>query len=94
MIINRLKDIENETDVDNAGKSQHGFKLKSSTATAGLTIQSLLSHALNCNTYCLMASIVLSAAFNVVNIPLLLKRLKILGLPDDIITLIRIWLNN
>ena len=41
-----------------------------------------------------MASIDLSAAFDVVNIDLLLKRLKILGLPNDLIELITIWLKN
>ena len=41
-----------------------------------------------------MASIDLSAAFDVVNIKLLLKRLKILGLPSDVVDLIKIWLNN
>ena len=39
-----------------------------------------------------MASIDLSAAFDVVNVRLLLKRLKIIGLPSDVITLVRIWL--
>ena len=39
-----------------------------------------------------MASLDLSAAFDVVNIELLLKRLKVLGLPEDIICLIEIWL--
>ena len=41
-----------------------------------------------------MASLDLSAAFDVVNIGLLLKRLKIIGLPPDIIKLIKIWLEN
>ena len=41
-----------------------------------------------------MSSLDLSAAFDVVNIDLLMKRLKIIGLPEDIISLIRIWLSN
>ena len=41
-----------------------------------------------------MAKLDLSAAFNVVNIQLLLKIFKILGLLEDIITLIKIWLDN
>ena len=41
-----------------------------------------------------MASIDLSAAFDVVNIDLLVKRLKILGIPADVINLIKIWLKN
>ena len=33
-----------------------------------------------------------SAAFDVVDVPLLVTRLNILGLPDDVITLIKVWL--
>ena len=94
LIINRIREIEKINLVDLTGNSQHGFKKGRSTATAGLTIQSLLSHALDQNKYALMSSIDLSAAFDVVNINLLLKRLKIIGLPNDIIELIRIWLSN
>ena len=94
LIINRIKDIEKSNSVDITGSSQHGFKKGKSTATAGLTIQSLLSHALDQNKYALMSSIDLSAAFDVVNIKLLLKRLKIIGLPNDIIELIKVWLCN
>ena len=36
----------------------------------------------------------LSAAFDIVNISLLIKRLKIIGLPSDLIRLIRVWLEN
>ena len=39
-----------------------------------------------------MASLDLSATFDVVNIELLLERLKILGLPPDVVTLVDVWL--
>ena len=70
LIIHRLKEIEVMSGVDLTGIPQHGFKQKRSTATAGLTIQSVLSQALDSNKYSIMASIDLSAAFDVVNIPL------------------------
>ena len=41
-----------------------------------------------------MASLDLSSAFDVVNIDLLIKRLIIIGIPDDIISLISVWLKN
>ena len=41
-----------------------------------------------------MASLDLSSAFDLVNVNLLIKRLKVLGLPDDLIALIKIWLEN
>ena len=41
-----------------------------------------------------MANIDLSPAFDVVNIDLLLKRLMIVGLPVDMVSLIEIWLKH
>ena len=41
-----------------------------------------------------MASIDLSAAFDVVNIDVLMVRLKLVGLPGDVIALIEVWLRN
>jgi hypothetical protein len=41
----------------------------------------------------MMSSLDLSAAFDAVNIKLLAKRLKIVGLPSDIIDLIQLWLS-
>ena len=46
------------------------------------------------NNYVLMASVDLSSAFDVVNIKLLLKRLKIMGLPNELIKLIKEWLKD
>ena len=66
--------------VDITGRCQHGFKKKRGTAIAGLQLQSLISRALDDDEYVAMASLDLSAAFGVVNVPLLIKRLKILGL--------------
>ena len=37
-------------------------------------------------------SLDLSAAFDIVNVKLLLTRLRIIGLPTDIVKLIEIWL--
>ena len=62
------------------------------TATAGLTLQSLIARALDDNKYVLMASLDLSAAFDIVNVPLLVKRLRLTGLPNDVVELIEIWL--
>ena len=39
-----------------------------------------------------MASLDLSAAFDIVNVPLLIKRLEIVGLPRDVVSLIETWL--
>ena len=76
------------------GKQQHGFKKNKSTTTLGLKLQSLLARALDENNYALMASLDLSAAFDVVNTKLLLKRIKIKGLPEDAINLIKCGLTD
>ena len=94
LILQRIKDIEIDQKVDLTGKSQHGFKAKHSTLTAGLQIQSLIASALDGDSYGLMASLDLSAAFDVVDVQLLLKRLEIIGLPDDIRILVRNWLSS
>ena len=92
LILMRLTQLENLNDISLTGKSQHGFKKHHSTATLGLTLQSLIANALDENKYAIMASLDLSAAFDVVNVELLLKRLDIVGIPADVVSLIRIWL--
>jgi hypothetical protein len=42
----------------------------------------------------MVATLDLSSAFDVVNINNLLKRLRIVGLPNDLIELISVWLND
>ena len=49
---------------------------------------SLITRALEDNCYVALARIDLSAAFDIVDIELLIKRLRILGLPSDVINLI------
>ncbi len=41
-----------------------------------------------------MASLDLSSAFDLVNVELLIKRLRIIGLPNDVVRLIRTWLTD
>ena len=90
----RLTQIENLNNISLTGNSQHGFKKNHSTASLGLTIQSLIATALDENKFALMASLDLSSAFDVVNVKLLVKRLHIIGIPSDFVSLIEIWLEN
>jgi hypothetical protein len=39
-----------------------------------------------------MSSLDLSAAFDLVSLDLLLKRLRIMGLPENLISLLEVWL--
>jgi hypothetical protein len=44
--------------------------------------------------FVVMSSLDLSAAFDLVNLNLLLKRLNKMGLPKDVISLLEVWLRN
>ena len=94
LILQRIRKLEFDNKIDLTGKSQHGFKPKHSTLTAGLKLQTLITRAVDEDMYALMASLDLSAAFDVVNVELLLKRLNIIGLPSDVIDLVSVWLTN
>ena len=61
-----------------------------STVTAGLLLQSIITRALDDDDYVAMAAFNLSAAFDIVNVDLLIKRQAILGLPSDVIRLIKV----
>ena len=92
LILKRIQAIEIFHNVDLTGKQQQGFKKCKSTSTLALQLQSLIARALDEDNYVLMVSVDLSAAFDVVNIDLLMKRLRILGLPDDVLSLVELWL--
>jgi hypothetical protein len=53
-----------------------------------------LAKALEQGHFALLASLDLSSAFDVVNINLLLKRVKIMGIPKDVLELTEIWLRD
>ena len=94
LILKRLEDIEKENNVDLTGNEQHGFKRRRSTVTASLTLQSIIARELDENGFAAMSSLDLSAAFDLVELELLLKRLKIMGIPNDLLSLLEVWLRN
>ena len=90
--ITQIYELEILNGITVGGKQQHGFIKNKSTATAGMLLQSLIARALDDDCYVALAGIDLSAAFDVVDVELLIKRLTILGLPSDVICLIKNWL--
>ena len=94
VILKRILDIQTDQGVDLTGNSQHGFKKKRSTTSISLTIQTIIAHAMDDDNLAIMASLDLSSAFDMVNVDLLLKRLTIMGLPEDLVSLIKVWLQN
>ena len=78
-----------------AERFRAGIKFKSkSTVTAGIAIQSALARALDQGHFAMVADIDLSCAFDLVNVNLLIKRMKLIGLPEDIVDLVELWLRD
>ena len=94
LILQRIQDIEDEKKIDFTSEDQHGFKRGKSTTTAGLAIQSALARALDVGDYAILANLDLSSAFDLVNINLLMKRMRIAWLPNDVIELVGVWLDD
>jgi hypothetical protein len=94
LILKRLEEIGEENNIDLTGVQQHGFKKKRSTTTASLTLQSLLSRKMDQSKFASMASLDLSAAFDLVDLDLLNERIRVMGLPCDVRKLLEIWLEN
>jgi hypothetical protein len=94
LILKRITELESSFQIDLTGVQQHGFKKNKSTSTAGLILQSIIADHVDKNELVGMASLDLSAAFDTVNIDLLIKRIKILGLPMDVVNLIKLWLED
>jgi hypothetical protein len=69
-------------------------KKNRSTIAAGLTLQSIISRKMDEDKYAVTSSLDLSAAFDLVNLDLLLKRLKIMAIPRDLVKLLEIWLKD
>jgi hypothetical protein len=92
LILKRILEIQEQNNTDITRVGQHGFKKKRSTSTLSVDLQSIIARALDSDEYALVASLDLSAAFDIVNIELLLIRLKRIGLPKDVIELIKQWL--
>ena len=94
LILQRILEIDNQTEFSLTGENQHGFKKGKSTITASADIQSRIASLMDEDQYVAMASLDLSAAFDVINIDLLLRRLEIMGMPEDLMSLLRTWLRD
>ena len=93
LILWRLQYIEKKEDCDITGIAQHGFKKNRSTETACLDIQSRIAQDCDKGKYVTMSCLDLSAAFDVVNHELLVRRMEIMGIPNQIVTVVTDWLN-
>ena len=94
LILEQMLTLAKYNNIDLTGENQHGYKSERSTVTAAATIQSNIAKALDSDNYYILSSLDLSAAFDVVERSLLIKRMQIIGLPEDIICLTKDWLND
>jgi len=88
-LLNRINELGDFT-----GSNQYGFKKKHSTCTALLHLQHEIATSLDEGLYHGIVSLDLSAAFDMVNPKLLTERMKLSGLPNDVINLIGDWLTD
>ena len=79
---------------DLSGSSQHCFKKNFSTETACIEIQKKLSGVCDEENFAALASLDLTAAFDVVDRKLLRKQLQIMGIRVILIELLDNWLSN
>ncbi len=84
-------EIQEKPQIDLTNENQHGFKRKKYEYTGCRSVL-LIAKAIDDEEYVVVARIDLSSAFDLVNVNLLLKRLLIIGLPNDVISLIAVWL--
>jgi hypothetical protein len=85
LIMKRTIEIQNEERIDLKGDGQHGFKRQRSISTLSIKLISKIIRALDDADYVLTTSLDLSSAFDLVNDDLLIKRVRIIGLPDDVL---------
>ena len=91
-ILSKLQEIEADQLVDLTGVNQHGFKKGRSTITAALSIKRNIVKALDQGKWSGLVSLDLSSAFDIINHKRLIERLQIIGLPQDLIKIVEIWL--
>jgi exonuclease III len=89
----RLEDYETNG-INVTGDAQHGFKQNRGTTTATRTLISKLACHLDEGSFVALGSLDLSAAFDVVNLELLLARMHAIGYPVKLITLLKAWLRD
>ncbi len=93
-LLHWFQKIQEKENVDLTDNSKHGFKKNFSTESACLEIQTKLSNACDSGGFAALASLDLTAAFDVVDRNLLRKRLKIMGIPVQLIHLLDDWLSD
>ena len=84
LIFNQIGQLETLNKVDLTGKKQPGFKKAKGTCLAGLLLQLIIARGLDEGEYVAMPSLDFSAAFDVVDVALLIKRIKVMVLPDNL----------
>ena len=92
IILKRLLEVETELGTDLSGTTQHGFKKRRSTVTAAMELQNIIAGGLDEDCYVAVASMDLTAAFDVLDVSLLLTRMQNLGIPGDVLKLVGAWL--
>ena len=94
LILKRILEVEADLGTDLSGTTQHGFKKKRSTITAAMELQNIIAKGMEEDCYVAVASMDLTAAFDVLDVNLLLRRMLNLGIPKDVLSLVKAWLGD
>jgi hypothetical protein len=94
LILKQINYLEIVNKPDFTCKQQHIFKKTKSTATACLLPEFIIFHSTDTENYALVASFSLSAASKLENVRLLIKEMRVIGLPMDLIKTIEAWLTD
>jgi hypothetical protein len=76
LFLKQILELQDLNNIDLRSPAQHGFKKMRGSATLSIEIQSMIIRALDNDEYVLLSSLDLSAAFDLVNIKLLIKDIK------------------
>jgi hypothetical protein len=76
LILMQILEIKEQAGISLTGANQHGFKKEQSTITASVGIQSRVLALMDQDQFIVMASLDLRAPIDVVNVGLLLVRLR------------------
>jgi hypothetical protein len=93
LILKKNLEVQEENNCDQTNVN-HGLKQKHSTSTLRAKMQSLIARALDESEFAIIGSLNLSSAFDIANVNLLLKIMKIMCLPCNVLRLIKVWLKD
>lgn len=93
-LLHFITELDKKSGYNLTGKTQMGFKKGHSTTSLALTLQSKIARAIDNGKMAGLLSLDLTAAFDLVDHETLFNRMTSLGIPNQLVGLIKDWLSN